>query len=97
MIVTVKNGTLQREEIDEYIKYAREKYSKDPKYKGRSIVKIEIELDGEFANLSYEFDSMPFDRIRRITGYLTPVERFNNAKLKELGDRVKHGTEGGED
>lgn len=32
------------------------------------------------------------ERIRRITGYLVgTLERFNNAKLSELKDRVKHG------
>lgn len=33
-----------------------------------------------------------FDRTRRITGYLSTVERFNNAKQAELKDRVLHGT-----
>ena len=32
-----------------------------------------------------------FERIRRVTGYLAgTIERFNNAKLKEVGDRVTH-------
>ncbi len=32
-----------------------------------------------------------FERIRRITGYLTgDVTRWNNAKYAELKDRVKH-------
>jgi len=32
-----------------------------------------------------------FERIRRITGYLVgTVDRWNNAKQAELGDRVKH-------
>jgi ribonucleoside-triphosphate reductase len=34
---------------------------------------------------------MPFERIRRITGYLVgTLDRFNNAKLSEVRDRVKH-------
>lgn len=37
---------------------------------------------------------MPFQRTRRITGYLSTLERFNNAKLKELKDRVKHDAGG---
>lgn len=33
-----------------------------------------------------------FERIRRITGYLVgTLDRFNNAKRQEEGDRVKHG------
>jgi hypothetical protein len=36
---------------------------------------------------------IPFERIRRITGYLVgTVDRFNDAKAAEVGDRVKHGT-----
>ena len=34
---------------------------------------------------------IPFTRIRRITGYLSSVYSFNNAKKAELADRVKHG------
>ncbi|HHT17046.1 MAG TPA: anaerobic ribonucleoside triphosphate reductase [Papillibacter sp.] len=37
-------------------------------------------------------ESISFERIRRITGYLVgTVERFNNAKRAELTDRIKHG------
>lgn len=31
-----------------------------------------------------------FERTRRITGYLSTVARFNNAKQSELKDRVLH-------
>lgn len=35
--------------------------------------------------------NVKFDRIRRITGYLVgTVDRFNDAKHKELNDRVVH-------
>ncbi len=41
---------------------------------------------------SEEADEVPFDRIRRITGYLVgTLDRFNNAKRAEEHDRVKHG------
>lgn len=34
---------------------------------------------------------VPFERIRRITGYLSgDLKRFNNAKRAEVNDRVKH-------
>ena len=37
-------------------------------------------------------DSVPFERIRRITGYLVgTLDRFNNAKKAEVRDRIKHG------
>ena len=38
-----------------------------------------------------ETDGVPFERIRRITGYLVgTLERFNNGKRAEERDRVKH-------
>lgn len=38
-----------------------------------------------------EIDGQPFDRIRRITGYLVgTLERFNDAKRAEERDRVRH-------
>jgi ribonucleoside-triphosphate reductase len=38
-----------------------------------------------------ETKEQPFDRIRRITGYLVgTLERFNDAKRKEVSERVKH-------
>ncbi len=36
-------------------------------------------------------EDVPFERIRRITGYLVgTLDRFNDAKLAEVRDRVKH-------
>lgn len=36
-------------------------------------------------------EGVPFERIRRITGYLVGrLERFNDAKKKEVVDRVIH-------
>lgn len=36
---------------------------------------------------------VPFDRLRRITGYLVPnLERWNTGKKAEYDDRVKHSS-----
>lgn len=35
-------------------------------------------------------DGVDFERIRRITGYLTTVKRANNAKTAEMNDRLIH-------
>ena len=44
------------------------------------------------AVLDYELQVVPFERIRRITGYLVGgMNRWNNAKRAEEHDRVKHG------
>ena len=40
-------------------------------------------------------EGVPFEKIRRITGYLVgTVERFNNSKRAEVKDRVKHNKKG---
>lgn len=37
-------------------------------------------------------EGVPFERVRRITGYLVgTLDRFNNAKRAEERERVKHG------
>lgn len=36
-------------------------------------------------------EGVRFERIRRITGYLVgTIDRFNDAKAKEVKDRVRH-------
>ncbi len=45
-------------------------------------------------NCGREENGRPFERIRRITGYLVgTLDRFNNAKRAEEHDRVKHSME----
>lgn len=84
--INVLNGTLTKEEQDAYIKFALDKYP------NRVIRTMNIDLDGDYVNLSYEFDDVPFQRIRRITGYLVgDLDRFNNAKLSEVKEREVHG------
>ena len=82
--VTVTGGELPQQEIDAYIARAKEKFGKEP-------FGIDIHVDGDYVDLSYDFGSQPFHRIRRITGYLVgTLDRFNNAKKAEEADRVKH-------
>lgn len=39
-------------------------------------------------------EGVEFERIRRITGYLGTLNRFNDAKRAEESDRVMHGIGG---
>lgn len=61
---------------------------------GRKVVEISIRRTGnpdEFG-ITPVFERVPFQRIRRITGYLVgDLGRFNDAKRAEVEDRVKHG------
>ena len=82
--VNVTGGVLPQEEINAYIDRAKEKYGKEP-------LGIDIKVDGEWVELSYDFGHTPFQRIRRITGYLVgTLDRFHNAKRAAERDRVKH-------
>ena len=61
---------------------------------GRRVVEISIrrtENPDEYG-ITPVFERVPFQRIRRITGYLVgDLGRFNDAKRSEVMDRVKHG------
>ena len=86
--VNVTGGKLGREEIDYYIDQAKEKYP------DKHLRAIDLEVDGEFVNAKYHFSDVPFQRIRRITGYLVgTLDRFNNAKRAEEKARVKHNAD----
>lgn len=82
--VSVSGGELPVEELAQYVARGREKYAQD-------LHGIDVNVDGEFVGLTYHYSSQPFQRIRRITGYLVgTLDRFNDAKRAEERDRVKH-------
>ena len=83
--INVTGGTITPEEEQAYIQWAKDKYGAEP-------VSMDIEFDGEYANVHTHLGHRPFERIRRITGYLVgTLDRFNDAKAAEERDRVKHG------
>lgn len=76
---------ISQEEIESYVKRAEEKF-------GDKCKQLTIALDGEDVELGYELVNPPFERIRRITGYLVgTLDRWNDAKRAEEHERVKHG------
>lgn len=82
MVVRVTGGKLPAEEIELYKARAEELHP--------GTHTLDISVDGDWVDLTYHVT--PFDRIRRITGYLVgTVDRWNNAKRAELGDRLPHG------
>ena len=84
--VRVTGGVMPQEEINAYIDRARSRF-------GRAPAAIDVHIDGDYVELTYDFDPQPFQRIRRITGYLVgTLDRFNNAKRAEERERVKHQT-----
>lgn len=72
-------------EIQQYIQHLLDRHPK------RSVAVLKLTTDGEYVDIEYELSPLPFERIRRITGYLTgDVRSWNNAKRSELESRVKH-------
>ena len=61
---------------------------------GRNLVAVEASIpqdEPSFVDITYRFRARPFQRLRRITGYLVgTLDRFNNGKRAEERDRVKH-------
>lgn len=86
MKINVIGEALSQDELDAYLDYGKKKYS------DRIISGMTVKTDGEFVDLQFDFADVPFERIRRITGYLVgTLDRFNNGKRAEEHDRVKHG------
>ena len=71
-------------EIEGYVRRGLRKY-------GKLLTAMEITLEVADCDIMYIL-RRPFERIRRITGYLVgTTDRFNDAKQAEEHDRVKHG------
>ena len=81
----IVTGNAPAEEQQAYIDYIQEKHH-------RKLESIDIQIDeDDYANISYKFSPVKFERIRRITGYLVgTMDHWNNAKQAEEADRVKH-------
>lgn len=85
--IELSNGCtpITEDEKQAYIQHVKSTYP------DRTIEKITIEVDGEYVNLRTYFKPIKFERVRRITGYLVgTLDRFNDAKLAEVKDRVPH-------
>lgn len=58
---------------------------------GYTVTYLDINVQGDDVELTAILSAVKFQRIRRITGYLVgDLSRFNNAKRREVDDRVKH-------
>ena len=85
MKINVIGGEMDRREIDEYMKYAAEKYT------GRQIGQMDIIIDGEFVDLKIYFKDMDFQRAYRSAYYLVnTMEKLNDAKRTEFSEKQRH-------
>lgn len=79
------DARVSEEEARAYIQRAHEKYPHS------KLDFLKLDVEGDEVGITYEFEPVPFDRVRRITGYLVgTLDRFNDGKRAEERDRVKH-------
>ena len=74
----------EHEELAAYVKFTKKHVP--------NVATITVKAcDDGAVDLSYTAKDIPFERIRRITGYLVgTIDRWNDAKQSEEQDRVKH-------
>ena len=84
-INVIADPVLTPEEIAHFV--AEEKLLWEDQKK--QLGKIELCLDGEEVIVKAS-EKSPIRRIRRITGYLSSIDNFNDAKVAECIDRTKH-------
>lgn len=86
----VTNGReIADEEVQSYLDSGHERF-------GSVLDSMDIEvLSDEEVKVTYHlFSSQPFERVRRITGYLVgTLDKWNDAKRAEEKERLKHGVE----
>ena len=58
-------------------------------------VRISKDKDNDAKVVIASLPKQKIKRVRRITGYLSAVENFNDAKKSELNDRSVHGGKNG--
>ena len=84
-IPVTADPALSSEEITVYVEAEAEQW----KRKNKEIARMELSLDGDEVIIK-AVEKSPVRRVRRITGYLSSVDNFNDAKRAECADRVSH-------
>lgn len=76
-----------KNELANYVAYVKARVEEPVQH-----IHVKLCDDGK-VDVNYVANATKFERIRRITGYLVgTVERWNDAKIAEERDRVKHDT-----
>lgn len=76
---------MSKEEAMQYVEITK---TRNPH---KIFTSMDLTYHGDEVVVEYTVQSQPFERIRRITGYLVgTLDRFNDAKYEEVKDRKKH-------
>lgn len=82
----IVNGNISEAEVESILQEEKKRLEA----KGKELAELEIvELGPEELEVRSKAKT-PIKRVRRITGYLSTVEKFNDAKQAELADRCCH-------
>lgn len=84
-IQVIADPRLRQAEINQFI--AEEKQLWNSRNKMLGQVELSIEQDEVVVKA---MEKSPIRRVRRITGYLSSIDNFNDAKAAECADRTKH-------
>lgn len=90
IVITMRGSLVHdmaNEELTAYVDRGLEKY-------GKRLRGIEVQVPEDhqdMVDIRYDLKPVPFQRLRRITGYLVgDLSRWNDGKRAEEHDRVKH-------
>lgn len=81
----IADPRLNQEEIAQLV--LEEKRLWQGKHKKLAQLELGIEQDEVIIKAT---EKSPIRRIRRITGYLSAIDNFNDAKVAECSDRTRH-------
>lgn len=84
-IQVIADPRLSREEITQFITEEQQLWHSRNKQLGQ----VELSLDQDEIIVKAT-EKSPIRRVRRITGYLSSFDNFNDAKAAECTDRAKH-------
>jgi anaerobic ribonucleoside-triphosphate reductase activating protein len=87
-VQVIADPRLSREEINQCIAEEQQLWRSRNKVLGQ----IELSIDQEEVIVKAT-EKSPIRRVRRITGYLSSIDNFNDAKVAECSDRAKHHTQ----
>ncbi|NMC33090.1 MAG: hypothetical protein GYA36_11655 [Veillonellaceae bacterium] len=85
-VKVIADPTFSAEEIQYFVAEEKRLWQN----KNKQLGQLALELDGEEVILKGT-EKSPIRRIRRITGYLSSIDNFNDAKIAECRARVTHG------
>lgn len=84
-VKVIADPTLTNEEIMLFVAEEKRLWESNNKKLGQ----LELGLDGEEVIVKGT-EKSPIRRVRRITGYLSSIDNFNEAKVAECTERAKH-------